>query len=239
VTTVPMPDVREAAISVAVAAIRGDNDTIRRELCAHADDGFAALIRATLVLLRELARKLRSVQGLMAVDVRLSEISREHGSREIRTAAQLILGHAMTCRPPNETATAAETFADFHDIGADAYNDACDAADLWFVDMFTTAMMLLRQLLPEADTYMVSITAGQLWGSRSVEPIPPKLEGTTVKSRIRDENGPRPTLPRTVGTEVAVGGPERRPTIPAGAPVSLRGLAIRRQQERGVDVIYG
>jgi hypothetical protein len=228
-TTVPMPDVRQAAVSIAVATIAGDNDAIRCELYAHADDGFAALIRATLNLLRELTRKLRSAEGLMAHDVKLSEISREHGSREMRAAAQLILGHAMTCPPPAETPAAAESFADFHDIGADSFNAACIDADLWFVDAFTTAMLLLQRLLPEVDTYMVGIVAAQLWASTEPEGIPMFRPKTPA-----EDSPPGPSLSIPVEAEVVRRPP--RPTIPAGATVSPRGLAILRQRERGLDL---
>jgi hypothetical protein len=67
-------------------------------------------------------------------------------------------------------------------------------------------------------------------------------EGTeTVRARTKTEDPPRLTFPPLPPGETEV--PDRRPQpraiIPAGAPVSLRGLAIRRQQERGIDVLYG
>jgi hypothetical protein len=94
------------------------------------------------------------------------------------------------------------------------------------------AMMLWRTLLMEVGTaagpVMVTNTAGQLWGGRSAEP-----EGTSMKFRKAEESPPpAPTLPRPLGTEIASGGPERRPTIPAGAVVNLAGLAELRARER-------
>jgi hypothetical protein len=80
-----------------------------------------------------------------------------------------------------------------------------------------------------------------LWGS-GAEPAPPKpIEGTeTLRARTKAEDSPpQPTLVIPRETEIADRRPQPRAIIPAGAPVSLRGLAIRRQQERGVDVIYG
>jgi hypothetical protein len=225
-----MPDTRAAAIGIANATIRGDTAAIAAALYDHDDDGFSALIRATLSLLRALGSWLRSPIGLMAIDARVAEISHQHCNRDTRIAARLILSHGMTCYPPVDTEVAAETFADFHDLGATTFNAACSEAGFRFVDVFITAMLLLRQLMPEADTYMVGIVAGQLWA----EPAPPKPEGkpTTVIFRTKAEDSPpQPTLPRPLGTEIASGGPERRPYLPPGVPVNLAGLAeLRRRQ---------
>jgi hypothetical protein len=206
------------------------------------------MFHASLALLRALASRLRSAEGLMALDVRVSEISRNHPSRDVRLAARLILGHAQTCYPPTETITAAETFADFYSIGAHTFNAACCEADYRVVDVFVVALAMWRSLLPEADidarAAMVCNVAGQLWAS--AEPAPPepirKPEGTpTLRARIQDENEPRATLAAPIEARALRwdDGPPPGPTIPAGAKVSLRGLAIRRQRERGVDVIYG
>jgi hypothetical protein len=164
-----LPDTRASAISLVTAAIRGDVDTVRFALDMCDVDEFVPMFHASLALARALASRLRSPEGLMAVDVKLAEISRNHPSRDVRLAAQLILGHGQTCYPPVETVTAAETFDHLYSIGADTFNAACRAADYGIIDVFVAALAMWRLLLPEADidarASMVCNVAGQLWAS--------------------------------------------------------------------------
>ncbi len=243
--TVPEPATREAAFSLAGAAIRGDFGAIAAMLDAYDVDEFVAAMHATLALVRALALKLRSPQGLMACDVWLAETSREHPSRDTRIAAQLILGHAQTCYPPTETVTVAETFGEMFNVGAAVFNQACCEADEGIVGVFVAAMVLWHHLLPEvniaAGGCIVGNVAGQLWGIRSVEPPETSEnldESRTLRARkVDDVTPPRPTLAAPIETRAQWDdGPPARPTIPAGAPVSLRGLAILRQRERGLDL---
>jgi hypothetical protein len=229
VTTVPMPDTRQAAIGIVCAAIKGDTDAIADALYSADGDGFGALIRASLNLFRALASRLRSAGGLLAVDVRLCEISREYYSRDTTVAAQLIVGHAQTCFPPDDDA---ETFAELHDLGADTFNAAIDEAGNRFEQVFAAAMLLWRSLLPEAETCMVGSAAAELWGTRSAEP-----EGMPMfRARTPAEDSPpQPTLAIPPEAEVA-GGPAPWPyqvQVPPGA-ISLRGAAIRRLQLSGL-----
>jgi len=197
-TTVPLPDTRASAISLVTAAIRGDVDTVRFALDMCDVDEFVPMFHASLALARALASRLRSPEGLMAVDVKLAEISRNHPSRDVRLAAQLILGHGQTCYPPVETVTAAETFDHLYSIGADTFNAACRTADYGIIDVFVAALAMWRLLLPEADiaarASMVCNVGGQLWAS--AEPAPPKLEGTgTLRVKTKAEDSPpQPTL---------------------------------------------
>jgi hypothetical protein len=237
--TDPEPITRRLAITLVVAALRGDAGTVRALLYAADPDGFAVLVHSTLTLARALAVQLRSPQGLMAADVWLAECARGHPCRDTRLGAALILAHAMTCYPPVETAVVAETFGEMFTIGAATYNEVCCEADERFTEVLTAAGVLWHQLLPEAGTAsgpcMVGNTAITLW------PAPPKLEGTvgTVKHRTKaDPAPPRPKLPIPPEAQVA-GGPPARPYFAPGVPVSLRGLAIRLARERGVDSIYG
>ena len=144
-TTVPLPDTRQAAITIVTQVIRGDLDAVQRVLDAYDVDEFVPAMHASLALLRALALKLRSAEGLMAVDVWLAETSHdERRSRDSRIAAQRVLGHAGTCYPPVETITAAETFADLYSIGASTFNAACCQADYRIVEVFVAAMALWR-----------------------------------------------------------------------------------------------
>jgi hypothetical protein len=102
------------------------------------------------------------------------------------------------------------------------------------------ALAMWRSLLPEADidarAAMVCNVASQLWGSsRATEPAPPQpienLRTGPGTMKVDDSAPPRPTLAAPRETGVADGGPERRPTIPAGAPINLRGLAELRRRE--------
>ena len=85
-------------------------------------------------------------------------------------------------------------------------------------------------LLPEVDTYMVGIVAAQLWGSGS-EPAPPKPdEGIEPVFRAKPKaEPPQPML--SIPSEAEVVRRPPRPTIPAGAPVNLAGLAELRRRE--------
>jgi hypothetical protein len=85
---------------------------------------------------------------------------------------------------------------------------------------------------------MVGIVAAQLWGGSGSEPAP-KTEGTgnLFRTRKAEDSPPEPLLSIPRECEVAYR-PPRAPLAP-GAPVSVRGLAIRRQQERGIDAVYG
>ncbi len=254
-TTVPLPDTRQAAISLVVAAIRGDDDAVRFALDMCDADEFVPMFHASLALLRALASRLRSAEGLMAVDVKLAEISREHRNRDTCLAAQLILGHARTCYPPIETITAAETFDNFYSIGASTFNDACCRAHYGIIDVFMVALAMWRSLLPEVVTAagpcMVGNVAAQLWGIRA-EPAPPEpirnLDGRTaltienrdVERRASTDMTPPPPPPPTLPPgaprargEVGPGGIPARPILPPGVPlsrVSLRGLAELRRR---------
>jgi hypothetical protein len=246
-TTVPMPDTREAAISLVTAALRGDVDSVRCAIDMCDVDEWVPMFHASLAWLRAMASRLRSPEGLMALDVRVAEISRNHPNRDMRLATRLILGHAQTCSPPKESITAAESFENFYSIGAHTFNAACCEADYRVTDIFVVVLAMWRSLLPEVDTdarpAMVCNVAGQLWGS-GAGPAPPPIENLRTGPRIMkvdDSTPPRATMAAPLETRVRQwdDGPPPRPTIPAGAPVSLRGLAIRRLQERGIDSVYG
>jgi hypothetical protein len=243
--TAPEPDTRQAAISLVTAALRGDVDAVRCVIDAYDVDEFVPAVHAALALARAIAVQLRSPQGLMGADVWLAECSRGHPCRDTRIAAELILAHALTVYPQAETVAVAETFGPMFNIGASTFNEVCCVAGDRFVEIFTAATVLWHQLLPELGTtsgpIMVGNVAGQLWAS--AEPTPPKpIEGTeTLRTKTNAEDSPpRPHLAAPPETEV-VQRPYRpyQAYLPAGAPVSLRGLAIRRQQERGIDVVYG
>jgi hypothetical protein len=227
--TTPEPATRSSAIFLVTSAFRGDAARVRWALDACDEAEFVPMFHASLDLMRELARKLRSPEGLMSLDVWLSEISHdEHHGRDERLAARLILAHAMTCYPPVETVAVAETFGPIFNAAASTFNEVCTEADYRIVDVFAAALALWRTLLPEVNTTpgacVVCITAGQLWAS--AEP-----EGTS-KLRIREHDSPpQPTLAIPPEAEVVRRPPQ--PTIPAGAPVSYRGLSIRLAQERG------
>lgn len=246
-TTVPLPDTRQAAITIVTQVIRGDLDAVQRVLDAYDVDEFVPAMHASLALLRALALKLRSAEGLMAVDVWLAETSHdERRSRDSRIAAQRVLGHAGTCYPPVETITAAETFADLYSIGASTFNAACCQADYRIVEVFVAAMALWRSLLPGVNIApggcVVCNVAGQLWGGiRSAEPtLPgsapiqtaaPKPEGTrTFKARMPADNNAEMRGPRE---QWEPDPPPTRPPLPAGTKVSmttLTGLAELRRR---------
>jgi hypothetical protein len=247
--TAPQPSVRASAISLVTAAVRDDFDSVRFMLDMCDVDEFVASMHATLALMRALALKLRSAEGLLALYLKLAETSHdEHRGRDSQLAAQLILGHAQTCEPPTETITAVETFADLHSIGVNTFNAAGVEADFQIIDVFVEVLAMWRLLLPEVNTTagacMVGTIAGRLWAA-SAEPTPPEPIEGTEPLRIRtkattEDSPPGPMLAAPPETEV-VQRPYRpyQAYLPPGAPVSLRGLAIRRQQERGVDVVYG
>jgi hypothetical protein len=230
-TTVPLPTTCRTAINIVVAGLRGDDDAVKDALSASYDDGFAMVVYATLDLMRGLAARLRTPDALLALDIKLSEISREHRSRDVRLAAEIIVAH---------TQTTGETSDDFYTLGVGAYNAACVATDNRFGEAFGEVMMVWRMLLPEVDTDAAAcIVAGavaQLWGIRGDELAPPKDEGTTttVRTRIRDENGPPQPQPRlAIPAEAAVA--ERRPArayLTPRAPVNLAGLAELRRREQ-------
>jgi hypothetical protein len=240
ITAAPQPATREAAIAIVTAANRGDVATVTAILDAYDVAEFVPALHAALNLTRALAVQLRTAPGLMACDVWLAETAREHPSRDTRLAAALILAHAMTRYPPTETVTAAETFGDVFNVGASTFNQVCISADERIVEVLAAVTVLWHHLLPELNTAagpcVIGNTAGRLWsGDRRAEPAPPKPEGTeTLRFRTKAEDSPpQPTLTAPPEAEVVRRPP--RPTIPAGAPVSYRGLSILLRQERGLE----
>jgi hypothetical protein len=238
--TAPGPTARRLAITLVTAAVRGDAGAVRALLLAADLDGFGTLVHCTLTLARSLAVQLRSGQGLMACDVWLAECSRdEHRSRESRLGAQLVLAHAMTQPPPVETITSIETFGDVFNVGASTFNEVCASAGDGFAEVLTSALMLWHQVLPElsitSGPVLVGNTAAALWAA---EPAAPKLESTggTLKHRTHTDDPPQPLLAIPVEAQViyASGRPPRAPLAP-GAPISLRGLAVLRRQEQGLE----
>jgi hypothetical protein len=236
-TTVPEPATREAAISLVVAANRGDVAAVTAQLDDYDAVGeFVAALHATLALARALAVQLRSPQGLMACDAWLAETSREHPSRDTRIAAALILGHAMTRYPPTETVTVAETYGEMYNVGASTFNAVCCEADERITAVFAAALVLWHHLLPElvaaSGPCMIGNTAGQLWGG-AAEPTPPKLEGTptTLRARMKAEDSPPPQPALSIPRECEVVRRPPAPRIPAGAVINLRGLGELRRRE--------
>lgn len=232
--TDPQPTVRRLAISMVAAAMRSDAGTIVALLRAVDDGDIAPVVHSALTLARTLAGQLLTAVGMIGADLWLAEAARGHPCRDTRAGAELILAHSQTLGEFDEMIV----------IGVGEYNRVCVEADEGFDEVFAAAMLCWRSLLTPAATaagpVMVGNTAGMLWAS--TEPTPPKPEGTETlfgartKTETEDSPGPRLSIPAEC--EVA-GGPPPRPTIPAGAPISLRGLALRRAQERGVDVLYG
>jgi hypothetical protein len=228
-TTVPLPDTCRTAINIVVAGLRGDDDAVKDALSASYDDDFAMMIHATLDLMRGLASRLRTPDALLALDIKLSEISREHRSRDVRLAAEIIVAH---------TQTVGETSDDFYTLGVNAYNAACVATDNRFGEAFGEVMAVWRMLIPEVDTdaaaCIVAGAAAQLWGIRSAEPDQP--EGTETLKHRTNTDPPQPRLPIPPEADVV-----RRPYrpyqayLPPAAPVSYRGLALRLAQERGLE----
>jgi len=102
--TAPEPSTSASAISLVTAALRGDVDSVRFALDMCDVDEFVPTFHAGLALVRALALRLRSAEGLMSLDCWLAETSHdEHRSHDARLAARLLLGHAQTCYPPTET----------------------------------------------------------------------------------------------------------------------------------------
>ena len=233
----PQPITRRLAITMVTAAMRGDAGTIKALLRAVDDSELATVVHCTLSLARALAGQLLTPRGLLAADLWLTECARGHPCADTRLGAQLVLAHAQTVGE----------FDDLVVIGIGSYNAVCLKADEVFEEAFTAGMLCWRSLLTPAATaagpVLVGNCAAALWGG--AEPTPPELEteGTPMKFRTRgDETGspPQPTL--AVPPEAEVVQRPYRPYqayLPPGAPVSLRGLAIRRQQERGIDPVYG
>jgi hypothetical protein len=231
--TDPQPITRRLAITLVVAALRGDPGTVRALLLAADPAQLANVVHCALSLARSLAGQLLTPQGLIGADLWLAEAARGHPCRDTQLGAELVLAH--------EAVVVAEGFGELLDTAVGAYNALCCECEQ-FEDVFVAAMLCWRSLLTPAATaagpIMVGNMAARLWAG-GAEPTPPKLEGegTTVKFKSRDESGPRLAIPREA--EVADRRPQPQAIIPAGAPVSLRGLAIRLQQERGVDSVYG
>lgn len=95
VITDPEPITRQAAISLVTAAVRDDFDAIRFMLNTLDVDEFVPMFHTSLTLLRALARKLRSAEGLMSLDVKLAEISHdEHRGAQSFPRASFALRHA-------------------------------------------------------------------------------------------------------------------------------------------------
>jgi hypothetical protein len=232
VITTPEPVTRRLAVTLVIAAMRGDAGTVRALLYAADPDESAVLVYSTLTLARTLAASLRTSQGMLAADLWLCECARDHPYRDTRLGAALILAHTMTA----ETASAGETFDELCEIGVGAYNEVCCEADDRFVDVLTAAMLCLHSLLPEAGTAagpcMVGNTAITLWGSGAEPEGKPMFRARTPA----EDSPPQPTLAIPPEAEVA-GGPAPWPyqvAVPPGAAISLRGAAIRRQQQSGL-----
>ena len=226
--TDPQPTTRRLAITMVTAAVRGDAGTVLALLRAVDDDELATVVHTTLALARAVAGQLLTPRGLMGADLWLAETARGHPCAETRLGAALVLAHAQTVGEFDELVV----------IGVGAYNAVCIEADEGFDEVFTAGMLCWRSLLTIAATaagpIMVANCAGMLWGGAAE---PPKLEGTggTLKHRTNTDP-PQPMLAIPPEAEVADRRPQPRAIIPAGAPVSLRGLAILRQRERGLDL---
>ena len=233
VITDPQPVTRRLAITLVTAAMRGDAGTIKALLRAADPDEFAELVHCTLTLVRSLAGQLLTPRGLLAADLWLAEAARGHPCAETGLGAELVLAHAQT------------EFDDMVEIAVGEYNRVCCEADEEFEEVLTAGLLCWRSLLNMAATAaapcMIGNTAAELWGHRRAKPVPPKLEetGGIVKHQTNTDP-PGPTLAAPPETMV-LHRPYRpyQAYLPAGAPVSLRGLAIRRQQERGIDPVYG
>jgi hypothetical protein len=234
--TDPQPITRRLAITLVVAALRGDPGTVRALLLAADPAQLANVVHCALTLARSLAAQLLTARGLIGCDLWLAEAARGHPCSNTRAGAALILAH--------EAVVVAESDGEMLDLAVGEYNALCCESEQ-FEEVFVEAMLCWRSLLQPAATsagpIMVGNMAARLWGG-GAEPTPPKLEGegTTVKFKSRDEKWPpQPRLAIPPETAVADRRPQPRAIIPAGAPISSRGLAIRRQQERGIDIIHG
>lgn len=243
--TAPEPITRRVAVSMVAAAVRGDAGTVKALVWAADPDGFAVLVHCALTLARTLAGQLLTAQGMMGADLWLAETARGHPCRDTRAGAELVLAHEAVVVAESAVVAAESGAGELLDIAVGAYNAVCLAADEGFDEVFTAAMLCWRSVLTPAATAagpcMVGNVAAQLWGS--AKPAPPKLErtGGTVKfgTRADDDSPPRPRL--AIPAEAAVEGlrrPQPLPFVPTGSPVSLRGLALRREQERDIDPVW-
>jgi hypothetical protein len=231
VITDPQPTTRRLAITMVTAAVRGDAGTVKALLRAVDDDELATVVHTTLALARAVAGQLLTAAGMMGADLWLAEASRGHPCAETRLGAALVLAHAQTVGEFDELVV----------IGVGAYNAVCIEADEGFDEVFTAGMLCWRSLLTIAATsagpIMVANTAHRLWDAP--EPAKPRpIEGTETLFGTRTKaeaegSPPGPALSVPAECEVA-GGPPPWPTAPAGAPISLRGVAIRRLQDSGV-----
>jgi hypothetical protein len=204
----------------------GDPGTVRALLLAADPGQLATVVHCALTLARTLAAGLHTPQGMLAADLWLAECARDHPCRDTRLGAELILAQGMTCDPAG----------DLFEFGVAVYNAVCCEADDRFTEVLTAALVLWHMLLTEVGTaagsIMVSNVAGQLWAGAE-----PADEGTrNLRARIREHDStPRPTLPLPPGTEPLPPRPPLQPAyVPAGQPISYRGLWIRRQQESGL-----
>jgi hypothetical protein len=97
----------------------------------------------------------------------LAEIARDDPDPDRRLAAQLLLGHAQTAKPADESIDAAENYETFHNYGVDTFNDAIVAAGDRFGEAFVTALKLWGELLPDANTaagrWLLHMVAEELW----------------------------------------------------------------------------
>jgi hypothetical protein len=226
VITTPEPTTRRVALSMVTAAVRGDAGTVKALVWAADPDGFAVLVHATLTLARTLAGQLLTASGLMACDLWLAETARGHPCAETRLGAELALAHSQTLGEFDELVVR----------GIGAYNAVCLAADEGFDEVFTAAMLCWRTLLPQAATaagpILVANCASMLWGG-AAQPKPERTEMFGARTKPVEDSPPGPSLSIPVEAEVVRRPP--RPTIPAGAPVSYRGLSILRRQEQGIE----
>ena len=237
VITDPQPVTRRLAISMVAAAARGDAGAVKALVWAADPDGFAVLVHCALTLARTLAGQLLTPQGMMGADLWLAETARGHPRSDTRAGAALILAHEAVVVAESAVVAAETGAGEMLDIAVGAYNAICLAADEGFDEVFTAAMLCWRNLLPQAATMagpiIIGNVAGGLWGGAE----PPKLESTggTLKHRTNntDPPGPRLAIPPEAQTVYAYG-PPPGPTAPAGVPISLRGVAIRRLQDSGV-----
>jgi hypothetical protein len=235
--TDPQPNTRRLAISLVSAAVRGDAGAVKALIYAADLDGFGALVHCTLTLVHTLAGQLLTPQGLIGADLWLAETARGHPCAETRAGAELVLAHEAVVAAEDDVVAASCDAAELLGIAVGAYNAVCLQFDDEFAEVLTAAMILWHHLLPQAATaagpIVIGNVAGGLWGGAD----PPKLESTggTLKHRTNntDPPGPRLAIPPEAQTVYAYG-PPPGPTAPAGAPISLRGVAIRRLQDSGV-----
>jgi hypothetical protein len=232
ITDPQSPTTRRLAISMVTAALRSDVGTILALLRAVDDGDLATVVYSALSLVRALAGRLLTPQGSLAADLWLAETARADPSLATRAGAELVLAHSQTVGEFDALVV----------VGVGEYNAICCEADDGFDEVFTAGMLCWRSLLTIAATaagpVLVGNTAAMLWGS--TEPSPPKAEGTETlfgaRTEILEDSPPGPRM--AIPDEAQVVRRPARPYqayLPPGAPVSLRGLAILRRQEQGLE----